>query len=133
MLLRRWSVFDSLWTAGEVSLRFFKLILCMPMLDVGLVGAVLLHFVEYRLPLILHIVHGHFSRSPPCPKLCPKAPETALDSTRPMQTEWGKAGAGAATRVAAASADTLKAMLETVEVDLQLSAGMLSRACSPDR
>src|SRR3974390_960934 len=94
MLLRRWSVFAGLWTSGGVSLRFFRLILCVPMQDVVLVGAVLLHFVEYRLPLrLLRILYGHFFRSPPCPKPCPKAPQPALDSTRPMQTEWGRAGA----------------------------------------
>ena len=63
MLLRRWSVLAGLWTTGEVSLRFFRLILCVPMQDVFLVGAVVLHFVEYRLPLILRILHGHFFRS----------------------------------------------------------------------
>ena len=75
MLLRRWSVFAGLWTTGEVILRLFRLILCVPMQDVFLVGAVVLHFVEYRLPLILRILHGHFFRSPPCPKLCPKHPK----------------------------------------------------------
>src|SRR6516162_9747201 len=101
MLLRRRYVFAGLLTAGEVSRRFFKLILCLPMQDVVLVGAVLLHFVEYRLPLsrglipclkLLRILYGHFFRSPPCPKPCPKAPDEP-DSTRPMQTEWGRAGA----------------------------------------
>src|SRR6516164_3043052 len=93
MLLRRWSVLAGLWKTGEVSLRLFRLILFMPMRDVLLVGAFLLHFVEYRLPLrLLRILYGHFFRSPPCPKPCPKAPETALDLTRPMQTRWGRTG-----------------------------------------
>ena len=87
MLIRRWSVFAGLWTTGEVSLRFFRLILCVPMQDVFLVGAVVLHFVEYRLPLrLLRILYGHFFRSlRPVPSRVPKHPKlrwTRLDRCR---------------------------------------------------
>ena len=86
MLLRRWSVLAGLWKTGEVSLRLFRLILFMPMRDVVLVGAFLLHFVEYRLPLrLLRILYGHFFRSlRPVPSRVPKHPmsRTRLDRCR---------------------------------------------------
>jgi len=48
----------------------------------------------------LEKAEAHFTCCPkangnrrPVPSRVPKAPETALDSTRPMQTQWGRAGA----------------------------------------